>query len=69
MKFHNHPKMEDKLNVDKDHVIIDRDLFEALLEEWAIERESRESNLDEDGFCKICKWRGCPGGWTCPGAY
>jgi len=29
-KLHNHPKMERSCRIEKDHVIIDRDIFEAL---------------------------------------
>ena len=30
-KIHNHPGMERRLNLDSDHVIIDREIFEQLL--------------------------------------
>jgi hypothetical protein len=48
-KIHNHPDMERKLGVDKDHVIIDRHIYEDLLQSTIIKRNT----VDEGNIANL----------------
>jgi hypothetical protein len=56
-KLHSHPRMEDKLKVPKDHVIVDRDVFESISASeatmWAW------WSTDGETFCHVYPQRRC----------
>jgi hypothetical protein len=46
LNFHNHPEMERKLGVDKDHVIVDRDAWENVIKSINLLKEDESEDLE-----------------------
>lgn len=52
--LHTHPGMEKRLNVPDDHVIIDRELFEALSEKDEVNNKCHNGTKVPEGGCYKC---------------